>query len=76
MKRKYYAVEYWSGRSTTTGNYPHIRIACHVESFESCSERQAWIERGKITSDMSGNCREAKTIKQLRSMNCYFKDEI
>lgn len=72
MSKKYYAVEFWSGRNTTTGE-PNTKtgrmsIACDIEVFDSKSERDKWVENGKETSAMRGNCRESVTKKELRDL--------
>ncbi|MGZ8220034.1 MAG: hypothetical protein ACXWT0_00150 [Methylobacter sp.] len=72
MNKKYYAVQFWSGRNTTTGTpnekTGHMSIACDLESFSSKESRDSWVDTGKTTSDMRGNCREAVTKKEARSL--------
>jgi len=70
--KKYYAVQFWSGRNTTTGT-PNEKtgyksIACDLLSFSSKEARDSYVDKGKITCDMRGNCREAVTKKQARSL--------
>ena len=69
---KFYAVEYESGRNTTTGQpNPKTRnysIASGSCVFASKSERDAWVRDGDQTSAMRGNCREATTLKVLRKL--------
>ena len=70
--KKFYAVEYKSGKNTTTGT-PNARtgrmsIATHPVAFDSKTERDAWVDSGKNTSAMRGNCREAVSLRQLRSL--------
>lgn len=69
---KFYAFEYFSGRNTTTG-YPNpttgcMSIAGFVAVFATRSARNAWVDAGAVTSDMAGNCREAVTAKEARSL--------
>ena len=45
-----------------------MSIACDVMSFSSREARDSWVEAGKTTSDMRGNCREAVTKKEARSL--------
>lgn len=72
MNKKYYAVQFWSGRNTTTGTpnekTGRMSIACDIESFSSKESRDSWVNAGKITSDMQGNCRETVTKNEARSL--------
>lgn len=72
MSKYFYAVEFRSGRHTTTGeNNPRtMRMSRAVwpQAFKTTSDRAEWIADGKVTSDMGGNNREAVTKKQLRGM--------
>lgn len=72
MNKYYYAVQFRSGRGTTTGQ-PNPRTwrmnrAVNIEVFLTPSDRDKWVENGKITTDMAGNCREPVTRKQLRAL--------
>ena len=71
--KKFYAVEYLSGRNTTTGQpnqkTGYLSIAVHPQSFSSKPERDAWVDDGEHTSDMRGNCRSAVTLRQLRGLH-------
>jgi len=72
MSKKYYAVEFWSGRNTTAGS-PNERTgrmskACDIWAFSSKAARDSWVDAGKITSDMQGNCRKAVAKKEARSL--------
>lgn len=70
--RHYYAVQYLSGRHTTTGtpnrNTGCYSIACNYAVFKTEKSRDAWVKEGKVTPDMQGNCREAVTKVQLRKL--------
>ena len=72
MKKLYYGVEFWSGRNTTTGDHNprtgRMSIACDIQSFESISARNDWVDNGKITADMGGNNRETITKKKVRAL--------
>lgn len=71
--RKYYAVQFWSSKSTTTGQpnkkTGRLSKACSTGIFKSKAARDLWVEEGKTTPDMRGNCREAVTKKELRELN-------
>lgn len=69
----YYAFEFWSNSKTTTGN-PNQRtnrlsIAGNLAVFSKISDRNLWVQRGKITSDMQGNCRKPVSAKEARQLN-------
>lgn len=71
--KKFYAVEYLSGRNTTTGE-PNARTRCmniatDTVAFDSKSERISWVNDGKNTSAMRGNCRASVSLRQLRRLN-------
>ena len=72
MSAKYYAVQFWSGRKTTTGQpnekTGRMSIACDIEVFSSKKDRDNWVENGKTTSDMRGICREVITKKEARDL--------
>lgn len=73
MSRYFYAVRFWSGRTTTTGQ-PNPRTfrmnrAVDIEVFETAAAREKWVDAGEVTSDMAGNCREAVTKRQLRNLH-------
>lgn len=70
--RHFYAVQYRSGRFTTTGQ-PNKRtkrysIAITGAAFDTPAERDSWVDAGPVTSDMRGNCREAVTKAGLRRL--------
>lgn len=70
--RHFYAVQYRSGRFTTTGQ-PNKRtgrysIAVNAAAFDTPAERDSWVDAGPVTSDMRGNCREAVTKAGLRRL--------
>jgi len=69
--KTFLGVEFWSGRSTTTGQpnaHGRMSTACDLAVFSSKSERDAWVDEGKTTVDMRGNCREAVTKKEARKL--------
>lgn len=70
--RTFFAVEFYSGRRTTTGKQNkrtrRYDIACTIAAFATASERDAWVAQGKPTPAMQGNCREAVTFKELRRL--------
>jgi len=72
MKR-FYGFEFYSGRGTTTGapneTTGRMSIAGGIVVFGSMRERDDWVEGGAVTSEMCGNCREAVTIREARSMH-------
>jgi len=72
MSRNFYAVEYKSGRNTTTGQPNSLTgnysIACNVRAFASKKERDNWVLEGASTSAMRGNCREEVTLKEAREL--------
>ena len=62
---KFYAVEYWDGKNTTTGQ-PNPRTgrmsrACDLVIFQSRSERNEWIKSGR-------KIREAVTRANARQL--------
>ena len=69
---KHYAVEYMSGRNTTTGQpnktTGYHNIACYIGVFSKKSDRDGWVEDGEITSDMQGNCREIINYSNVRGL--------
>jgi len=72
MPRTFYAVEFISGRNTTTGT-PNPTTGRHSKAvrtaaFTSKADRDKWVSSGKVTSDMQGNCRESVTEKELRKL--------
>ncbi len=71
---KYYAFQFASGRNTTTGNSNEktgkYSTAGTLTVFSSKKERDDWVARGKVTSDMRGNCREAVTAREARELKC------
>lgn len=72
MSRYFYAVQFWSGRNTTTGE-PNPRTmrmsrAVNVEVFKTAAARDKWVDGGQVTSGMAGNCREPVTKQQLREL--------
>lgn len=71
--KTYLGFQYWSGRSTTTGT-PNPRtgrmsIAGDLVAFATKSERDEWVARGKVTSDMQGNCRRAVSRREARALS-------
>ena len=70
---KFYAFEYASGRNTTSGQpndkTGHLNRAGFLAVFTSRSDRDAWVESGKSTADMGGNCRESVTSSQARKLH-------
>lgn len=71
--KKYYAVEYMSGKNTTigqpnktTGRYSR---AVHLSVFSNKQERDAWVDDGKVTSAMQSNCRRAVTKTEARNLH-------
>jgi hypothetical protein len=70
---KYYAFEFRSGRHTTTGEpnkkTGRLSIAGNLVIFASKEKRDAWVDAGKTTSDMQGNCRESVTRTEARNLN-------
>ena len=68
----FYAVEYISGRGTTTGQpnqkTGYMSIATDSVAFASKKERDAWVADGEYTSDMRGNSRAAVSLRQLRNL--------
>lgn len=73
MSQKYYAVEYKSGIATTTGlpNKKTGRYSKAVDSyvFSSKKERDNFVDNGKVTSGMRGNCRKSVNLKELRYLH-------
>ena len=71
---KYYAFQFASGRNTTTGNTNEktgkYSTAGTLTVFSSKKERDDWVARGKATSAMRGNCREAVTAREARELKC------
>ncbi len=71
---KHYAFQYTSGRNTTTGSGNEKTgkhsIAGHLAVFSSKNDRDEWVARGKVTSDMRGNCREVVTAREARELKC------
>jgi hypothetical protein len=72
MKR-YYAFEFKSGRHTTTG-WANSSTGLHscagdLAVFTSKSNRDAWVAKGRTTSDMQDNCRKSVTAKIARSLH-------
>ena len=72
IKRLYYGFEFKSGRHTTW-QLPNVLgdkwpIAGKLEAFASILARDQWVDDGKVTADMQGNCREAITCTQARKM--------
>lgn len=69
---KYLAVQYWSGRDTTTGQANpitgHYSIACAIKSFDTKTERDAWVSSGKSTQAMRGNCHMAISKRDARNL--------
>ena len=85
-----YALEFKSGKNTTWGrpNKHTGRLSRSVELsvFKNRSDRKEWIDKGEITSDMKGNCREPVNLEKIRSFfwgltqtefddHLYFKQE-
>jgi hypothetical protein len=72
MKRKFYAAEYWSGKSTTTGTANkttgRYSTAASLAVFPTAAERNAWVDAGRATCDVSGNCRRALTPAEARAL--------
>ena len=68
----YYGFQFWSGRNTTTGNpnpsTGRMSKAGNLEIFSTKAERDEWVDDGKSTADMGGNCRESVTRKQAREL--------
>ena len=69
---RYYAVQFRSDRDTTTGE-PNKRSgrmsrACDLSVFSDKKARDAYVENGKITADMRGNCREAVNKQKARNL--------
>ena len=73
MPKKYYAVQFTPGVNTTTGTpnttTGHMSIAHDLMVFSSKEKRDGWVENGKVTSDMRGNCRRSVTKKEARNLN-------
>jgi len=73
MTTKYfYAVQFMSGRNTTTGQ-PNAKTgyysnAVGVNCFKTSAERDEWVSNGESTSAMRGNCRESVSKKELRDL--------
>lgn len=69
---KFYAFEFFSGRQTIWGDANARTGRCskagHLAVFTSRTARDAWVSRGKVTPGMGGNCREAVTAKEARSL--------
>jgi len=70
---RFYGFEYASGRGTssgqpneTTGRY---NTAGDLNCFETKADRDIWVDDGPETSAMCGNCREAVTVGQARSLH-------
>ena len=68
----FYAFEFFSGRNTTSGE-PNPRTgrmskAGSLETFATKAERDNWVNNGRITSDMGGNCREAVSRREARRL--------
>ncbi len=70
---RFYAVEFFSGKNTTTGTQNprtgYMSIAHSIEVFSSKNARDEWVNNGKITADMRGNCRKAVSKNELRGLN-------
>lgn len=70
--KNFYAIEYVSGRDTTTGEpndkTGRMNIAIRAKVFDSYYDRNSWVLAGEYTSAMRGNCREAATLRQLRKL--------
>jgi hypothetical protein len=64
--RHYYGFEYACGRSTTTGNYPKIKIAGTPFCFDSIQERDEWVAKGQ--TERNTKIRDAVTLKELRQL--------
>ncbi|MCD2452481.1 hypothetical protein GO003_019025 [Methylicorpusculum oleiharenae] len=73
MSKLFIGVEYVSGRKTTTGTpnpkTGRLSKAVKTELFTTKAARDAWVNRGKVTADMRGNCREAETLAGLRALH-------
>ena len=70
--KTFYAIEYASGRDTTTGD-PNPKTGCRniairAKVFDSYYDRNSWVLAGAHTLAMQGNCREAATLMQLRRL--------
>lgn len=69
---KFYAFEYHSGRNTTSGQpnatTGRMNTAGNLAIFSKRSARDSWVEKGRATPDMGGNCRRAVTAKEARSL--------
>jgi hypothetical protein len=69
----FYAAQFESGENTTTGQ-PNSRTgrmskAVNLMAFSKKENRDAWVDNGKVTSDMRGNCRKATTKKEARNLH-------
>ena len=69
---QFYAVQYESGINTTTGQ-PNPRTgrmskAVNLMVFSKKENRDEWVLKGKVTSDMQGNCRTSVTKKEARNL--------
>ena len=68
----YYAFEFFSGRKTTTGDANprtgRMSKAGYLGVFKSKAERNDWVNDGKITSGMGGNCREVVSRREARKL--------
>ena len=69
----FYAVQFESGINTTTGQ-PNARTgrmskAVSLMSFSSKDNRDTWVDAGKVTADMRGNCRKSVTKKEARNLH-------
>lgn len=72
--KKYYAVQFTSGKNTTTGEANsrtgRMSKAVDLVSFSKKETRDNWVENGKITSDMQGgNCRKSVTKQEARDLH-------
>jgi hypothetical protein len=72
MNKIYLAVEFLSGRNTTTGTANpltgRMSKACDLMVFSDKAERDNWVSNGKVTSDMGGNCRESVSKSAARKL--------
>ena len=70
--KKFYAFEFYSGRNTTTGEPNRTTgsysTAGFLAVFPSSAQRDEWVENGRVTADMRGNCREIITAKRARAL--------
>jgi len=83
--KKFYACEYWSGLHTTTGTANKLTgrysKAASLAIFKTHADRDEWVDNGKATSDMRGNCRMPLTAKEARALRygssvAEYKEEI